>query len=117
MGYSLEELQDIINKEKNQEPEKKIYKLKENGVARRFINKSGMKPGLQKVPTYVIYYIFRKWANEFDRTQIGKTEFFRTFNRYFESKRSGHQRYYLINEDYVISDETIEAAKRHGKKK
>ena len=45
----------------------------------------------------------------------GKEEFFRTFKKHFQLKRSGNQRYYMINDSLDLSDEFYEKAKKYDK--
>ena len=89
---------------------------RENRDALRFIRKFGIERGEIKVPTYVIYYHFMKWHHTQFGKLWGKEEFFRTFKKYFEQKRSGNQRFYMINDALDLSDETYEKAKKYDTK-
>ncbi len=89
---------------------------RENKDVLKFIRKLGIEPGTNKVPTYMIYYQFAQWHQTQWRNLWGKEEFFRTFKKHFEQKRSGNQRFYMINDALDLSDEMYEKAKRYDKK-
>lgn len=109
------ELYDLLQEEEEKKtPTHNTFK--ENKDVIKFIRKSGITSGSNKVPTYVIYYHFIKWTKKTWTKQWGKTEFFRTFRKYFELKRSGHQRYYLVNDALDLSDELYEKAKKYDTK-
>ena len=71
---------------------------RENKDVLKFIRKLNIQPGPNKVPTYMIYYQFAQWHQTQWRNLWGKEEFFRTFKKHFEQKRSGNQRFYMIND-------------------
>lgn len=119
----LKELQKIIEKElnKSKTPEVKPtasgLKKRENKDVLAFIRKFNLAPGDNKTPNYVIYYHFALWANKTNWRKVwGKEEFFRTFKKHFQQKRSGNQRFYLINDGLDLSEETYIKAKKYDKK-
>jgi len=61
----------------------------------RFIQYFGLIRGMQKVPNYVLYYLYRVKYKIYGK-KVKLTEFFRHFKKHFEDRRSGNQRYYLI---------------------
>lgn len=113
----IEELQKLLEEEENKK-EKSIPQAKEyeNKDVLKFIRNTGLSPGDNKVPTYMIYYHFIKWCNPRWGTLWGKEEFFRTFKKHFQLKRSGHQRYYMINDALDLSNEIYEKAKKYDQK-
>jgi hypothetical protein len=112
---SYDELLRLLNEE-NEPKVKEPYKWKPNSDVVRFITKNGIEPGEEKVPNYLIYYTFIKWAQQNWARTWGNTEFFRTFNKYFETKRDGKQRYYMINNTIDRSKEYEEKAKSYYQK-
>lgn len=89
---------------------------RENKDVLKFIRKFDLKPGSNKVPTYMIYYQFAQWHQKQWRNLWGKEEFFRTFKKHFEQKRSGNQRFYMINDALDLSEEMYEKAKKYEQK-
>lgn len=112
----LQELLDLIEKEVPKK--KKIYdpSKRRNKDVERFIRKSGLQPGDIKVPTYLIYHQYCRWCPKNWAHKWGKTEFFRFFSKYFEQKRSGNQRFYMVNDALDLSDTAKRKAKSHAKR-
>ncbi|NJN50297.1 MAG: hypothetical protein HC798_03975 [Polaribacter sp.] len=88
-------------------------KSKENSSVMFFIKKFNVTPGDFKVPTYVIYFHYRTWRMSIGKKSSGKEEFFRTFKKHFKQKRSGNQRFYMINNSLDISPELKVKAKHY----
>jgi hypothetical protein len=58
-----------------------------------FIGSYFITAGVDRVPTYVIYYTYKvKYGGE-----LSKIEFFRQFKKKFEQKRTGKQRVYMLD--------------------
>ncbi len=122
----LKELEKIIEieqealkkKAQNEQSDNPSAPIKrQNREVLSFIRKTGLSPGDNKVPNYVLYYHFMKWSNARRWNRLwGKEEFFRTFKQHFEQKRSGNQRFYLINDALDLSDEIYEKAKKYDQK-
>ena len=121
----LEELLNLLEEE--EAPSKKPSKnarvdeegkhvWKPNKDVERFIKKLNIQPGENKVPTYVIYYTFTTWANENWTRKWRPTEFFRTFKKHFEQKRTGRQRYYMLNDALDLSPEFEKKANKYYQK-
>ena len=126
-NVDLKELEALLQEEiegpkEVEAPEKPRY---ENKDVMRFIRNNNIVSGTEKVPSYVIFYAFGQWVRRHAGTRVwGKEEFFRTFKQHFEQKRTGRQRYYLINKEMTnldFSQEFYERAKRyeerHNKKR
>jgi hypothetical protein len=113
---TLEELTTILEKESEKSTPIKAYKSGENKDVLKFIRKTGLQAGDNKVPTYVIYYHFILWCRHFWIHLWKKQEFFRTFSKHFQIRRSGHQRYYMINDSLDLSKEFYEKAKKYDNK-
>ena len=112
----LKELLDILNKEAgNKKPKERRYCKKRNYEVERFIRKKQIAPGNIKFPTYLIYYHYCLWTQHDWSKKWGKTEFFRYFSKFFVQKRSGHQRYYLLNDSLEITEEIQKRAINHAK--
>lgn len=115
------ELDEILKLLEEEEEKRKKAPLtskdkRENKDVLKFIRNNKIAPGENKVPNYLIYYHWIHWARRHWLRIWGKQEFFRTFKKYFEPKRSGHQRYYMINDALDQSDEMYEKAKKYDKK-
>jgi hypothetical protein len=112
----LDELEKLIEEE---EQEKKVSeaprKDRENKDVLRFIRKFQIAPGPNKVPTYLIYHQYKDWQHTTWKKPWGKEEFFRTFKKHFEQKRSGNQRFYMINDGLDLSERAYEKAKKYQK--
>ena len=113
-----DELVKLIEEEQKPRPKAKKKDRSSRGRwVNKFIKEHNIETGPLKVPTYVIYYHFAKWADGGWAKRYSKIEFFRNFNKHFEQKRSGHQRYYMINDSLELSEEIYEKAKKHQTKR
>ena len=114
----IEELMKLLEEEEEKKdnlPPRNIKEQRVNKDVIRFIRKTGLAPGENKVPTYLVYYHFIKWGKRY-WIAWKKEEFFRTFKQFFQQKRSGHQRYYLINNALDLSEEAYEKAQKYDQK-
>jgi len=82
-----------------------------------FIKHYQLKPGTVLIPTYLIYYYYKVKYSHSHVVKVGKTEFFRVFNMFFEQKRKTNQRYYLLDDSLEITDEILTLAKSHSRSK
>lgn len=114
-----QELLDLLKQaEKNSSSRKKSKKTKTHLGSHpvfRFIKSLKIQPGNNRVANYKIYYEFTKWRGT-GRDSVSKREFFLYFSTEFESKRSGAQRYYLLNDCFDLSKEAMKKAWNHGKR-
>lgn len=63
-----------------------------------FLNSYNIENGLDKVPTYLIYFLYRKFlVKNPEVLPLKKNIFFRTFRKQFKFKRYGKQRFYLLD--------------------
>ena len=108
----LLEEEETLKKDLPSQPDKR-----ENKEVLKFIKDLDVRKGPIKVPTFVIYYNYYLWSKPQWRKTWKKEEFFRTFKKHFELKRTGNQRYYLINDTLDLSIETYEEAKKYAQKK
>ena len=112
-SVDLKELEELLKEEET--PSRNTRKCPENRTVLRFIEDTKVRPGEHRVPTYVIYYIFCKWIRKTQRRPVGKEGFFRTFKTKFDLKRSGKQRYYMVNDAWELTEELYEKAETHRK--
>jgi hypothetical protein len=114
---SIDELFRLLEEEQRnkEDPKESLKKGYENKDVLRFIRKFKLAPGENKVPTYLIYHQYKIWQRTVWKAPWGKEEFFRTFKKYFEQRRTGNQRYYLLNEGLDLSKEAYEKAKKYEK--
>lgn len=110
MSRDLKELMELLAEEESKQEETKDSVRRE---VRAYIEKTGIESGDVKVPTYLIYYHFCDWVNNSWYTRLGRTEFFRQFNKLFDPARSGKQRYYWLNDALPSDDEYKAKAKAH----
>jgi hypothetical protein len=92
---TLEELLELVKKTSEERVEQKQIKKEESHPVRKFINEYPVKPGLVKVPTYVLYYTFRVLYK--GSPDITKHKFFLEFKKMFKQVRNNDQRYYLLD--------------------
>lgn len=96
-----EELLEFLKKaeEENKKGNIKKVKSKDSSSVKRFIKDNNIETGLDKIPTYVIFYTYkRKWSdNIYKEKKVNKIVFFRAFNKLFTQIRTGKQRYYLLD--------------------
>jgi len=119
----LKELLDLLEEEEtgvlkvdNPRSDNKKHVWKPNKDVERFIRKVGIEEGEVRVPTFVIYYTFVKWATENWSRTWGNTEFFRTFRYYFKQRRTGKQRYYMLNPSMDMSEDFIDKSRKYYQK-
>lgn len=90
MSVELEELLSRIkkNKETSSTPSHK------NSIE-EFIDIYNIKQGLDKIPNYVLYYMYENYESSYMKST--RIDFFRKFSKQFKSKRNGKQRFYLVD--------------------
>lgn len=109
--YKTEELLELIG----EEPQKKeAPSLDTDSKIKDFINRYNLNIGLDRIPTYVVYYMYKvKYRGE-----LSKIEFFRQFKKEgFIQVRTGRQRSYLLDcNDLIITREDRLEAEYYEKK-
>jgi hypothetical protein len=68
-----------------------------NDTVVKFIREFNLVRGEMKVPNYILYYLYKVKYKVYSK-KVGLTEFFRQFKKYFDMKRSGDQRFYMLGE-------------------
>jgi hypothetical protein len=119
---SVEELLLVI--EEAEEKKKRSVKNLDMNSVNRFISDLNIKTGLERIPTYVIFYTYtKKWVNKKKDKKANKVVFFRAFNKEFISTRSNKQRYYLLDptsfdltREGIIEAESFDRRLKSGKK-
>jgi hypothetical protein len=114
-NIDLDELNKLIEQEEELKKPTVQPKERENKDVLKFIRDHQLTPGENKVPTYVIYYVFTRWTLKKWKRRWKKEEFFRTFKKHFEQKRHGNQRFYMVNDAIELTDELYEKAKKYDK--
>ena len=88
---------------------RKRVRVENNVNVIKYIDAVGWEVGTTLIPTYVIFWHYRKQGNN---NLVTKTPFFRTFNKRFPSYRKNTQRYYLLKEGIInITPELLREAK------
>lgn len=92
---TLNNLLDLLKKaEKRTSPG--IHKDRHS--VKRFINEWDVRPGKDRIPTFVIFYTYRiKWKGQLRDKKTNLIDFFRTFAKHFKQVRTGKNRYYLLD--------------------
>ena len=108
----LEDLLSRIDKNKNK---KEVV----TGNFTHFISSYNIEKGLDKVPTYLIYYLYRQFLQKNQEIlPIKKSMFFRHFKALFELKRYGKQRYYMLAKSKIkATDDDLINSRIYEKKK
>ena len=90
--------------------------MEDNSNVREFLRELEITDGLTLVPTYIIYYRYKKvWRPH--GTKLSKIAFFRKINKVFETKRTNSTRYYLLNEGvFDLSKESLDDARKFDKR-
>jgi hypothetical protein len=112
-----EEILDFLEKIEEDYKNKKIRKIKskDSSSVKRFVKDKNINIGLDKIPTYVIFYTYStQWTDStYRQKKVNKIVFFRAFNKCFIQTRTGKQRYYLLNkESFDLSREGLLKAKK-----
>jgi predicted nucleotide-binding protein (sugar kinase/HSP70/actin superfamily) len=113
MGKSIEELLKLI-----EEKPKSSKKPKEDHKdVVDFIRDLGIESGVQAVPNYLIFYVYRCiWRADQPKKKAKKITFFQTFGRHFPDYRKNHQRFYMLKEGlFNVDEELLKAAKHYDK--
>lgn len=93
---SLEELLSLVDEAETKQ--QRSVKNKDENSVNRFISDLNIKTGLERIPTFVIYYTYKKiWYNKMKDKKVNKIVFFRAFNKEFTQHRTNKQRYYLLD--------------------
>lgn len=97
----LDFLEKVEKLEKKDIPKVRSVKSKNLASVKRFVKDNDIETGLDKIPTYVVFYTYMKcWSDSIHKEKkVNKIVFFRAFNTMFTSTRTGKQRYYLLNKD------------------
>lgn len=114
MSKNIDELLSLIEEET---VEKKSSKFNKDKTVEAFIADLNIEAGENKIPTYVIFYAYRKlWRDEdgFNLKKASKIAFFRSFK--YPQVRDGQQRYYLLNNSVQVNEEIKKEAKLYDKK-
>ena len=95
----LEDLQARIerNKQKSLEPT-------ECGFFSFYISHYNLKEGLDRVPTYLLYYAYYSLIQGYEEElPLSKTSFFKELKTHFKAIRWGKQRYYLLDKQSILN--------------
>jgi hypothetical protein len=116
-NLSTENLEELLNNapdgRKNNKPPKKEYISVIN-----FIKDKGIMPGDNRIPTSIIYYEYRRNYNRYNSyNKVGRVAFFHTFAQHFTSVRSNGKRYYMLNDSIEITEEKMERATNHARRR
>lgn len=111
----LNRLLEVLDRaEKKKE---RLVKRQDKNSVERFISDLNLKTGLELVPTYVIFYTYKKkWKDTNKEKKLNKIVFFRAFNKHFTQIRTNKQRYYLLDSSsFDMTREGIIEAKQYNK--
>lgn len=116
MGKSIEELLTLIESLEADKKNVKKAKVDHKDVV-EFIKDLNIESGVQAVPNYLIFFIYRTiWKPDQPKKKAKKITFFQTFSRYFPDYRKNHQRFYMLKEGmFEVNDELLKAARQYDK--
>lgn len=112
--YSLQDLLRLIEEkdsEKSPDLPSPIIKLSE---VEKFIREKNVHKGVDRIELPVIYYTYREvWGG-----QLSKIQFFREFKQFFDQRRTGKKRVYMLDKrSFDMSRESLIKAEFHNKGK
>lgn len=122
MSKTIEELLALVEKTKA-EPKRNRNKAKitqNMQSVKDFIDAYKIEPGLNKVPTFLILYYYKVvWkGNDPENSKAKRVIFFKELNKHgFTLYRTEKQRYYLLNDALVITDDLLERAEMYVRRK
>jgi hypothetical protein len=113
MGKSIEELLKLIE----EKPKTSKKPRDDHKDVMAFVQELGISPGIQAVPNYLIFYVYRcLWRVDQPKKKAKKITFFQTFGRHFPDYRKNHQRYYMLKEGlFDVNEEILKVAKQYDK--
>ena len=111
----LKELLDLIEKTETEKAMKDPSNIKRGEThfsIKKFINLFNIRPGLKKVPTYVIFFNYMTKVPTDRKDKLKRKAFFLEFAKFFPKYRHGSQRFYLLDEgSFDLSREARKEAK------
>jgi hypothetical protein len=105
---SVEELIKIATSDKEINVHK-IFNVHKN--VKEFIKENKISDGDFRIPTFYIFYYYKYIWYPTSKRKLGKTAFFREFNKIFTQTRTSSTRYYLLNEVLDVSKEELNKVK------
>ncbi len=86
-----------------------------------FITEFNVRAGLDRVPSYIIYFFYKEKAPGSKSHKLKRITFFKEFGKMFPKARVGKQRYYLLDKSsFDLTKEVLAEAsyyKSDGRKK
>lgn len=75
-----------------------------------YIGYYNLKKGIDRVPTYLLYYVYKSLIEGYEEElPLSKTSFFKELKTHFKAIRWGKQRYYLLDKQSIINiDDNLE---------
>lgn len=105
---TLDELLKVATDEEQTTVVAKFNKVQDRTIL-AFIQDFQLEVGDFRVPTYVIYYLYKKYWKRFPQAKLTKVDFFRKFSKEFTLKRKGKQRCYLLKFNGLFLTVLLEA--------
>ena len=113
MGKSIEELLKLIE----EKPKLGKKPRQDSRDVLDFINDLKIESGVEAVPNYLIFFIYRSiWKPDQSKKKAKKITFFQTFGKHFPDYRKNSQRYYMLREGiFNVNEDMLKAAKQYDK--
>jgi len=113
MGKSIEELLKLIE----EKPKSGKKPRQDSRDVLDFINDLKIESGVEAVPNYLIFFIYRSvWKPDQSKKKAKKITFFQTFGKHFPDYRKNSQRYYMLREGiFNVNEDMLKAAKQYDK--
>lgn len=119
MESRLEDLLELIEQKSKDKEEDNSKDKKVHWSIKKFIREHSIERGLDRVPTYVLFYHYRKlWTKTTNQNKVNKIVFGRGLKALgFEQVRTGKQRYYLLDGSRLdLSREVLLEAKYYDER-
>ena len=83
---------------------------------RFFIRYFDLKEGEKRVPTFVLWFLFKRWSKmKRGKIRITKKKFFNGMSKLFTRSRYGYQRFYNLEDNNEFTDELYQSALKNEK--
>lgn len=90
----MADLEELLSRIKKNKENSTSAVLPSNSIE-EFLTFHNIKPGIDKLPNFVIYYMYVNYESKFLKS--GRIDFFRKLSKKLQSKRNGKQRFYLVD--------------------
>jgi hypothetical protein len=113
--FTLEELLEAAQEGEEIAATKKRVEI--HFQIKSFIKAFDLTEGKERIPTFVLYYLFRRlFRPELNPVKLKRNHFFIEISKLFTPKRTGKQRYYLLQPIKNVDSEVYRKAELYLRK-